>query len=295
MNTAASVRARLLNASKLSGEDFQSVLVRYVIERFLYRLGKSKHRDAFLLKGAMLFVLWRGHPHRPTKDLDLLGFGDPTPEEVAKRITDIVGVPCHDGVVFEPGSIETERIKEDADYEGIRIRLIARLEQAKVRIQVDVGFGDAVIAEPSASTFPTIIDRIEAPVLRVYPPEVVVAEKLQAMVVLDIRNSRMKDFFDLWVLARTRTFQLVPLSAAIRATFERRNTVLPDRRPFALTDPFLLDAGKVQQWTGFVKRLRLDSETPFLVAVGKEIARFLDPVFAQSPAEKTWPPGGPWT
>lgn len=167
----------------------------------MYRLGKSRHRDAFLLKGAMLFVLWRGNPHRPTKDLDLLGFGDPTPEEVAKRIADIAGVPCDDGVVLDSGTIETERIKEDADYEGVRIRLLARLEQAKVRIQIDVGFGDAVTAEPPASTFPTIIDRIEAPVLRVYPPEVVVAEKLQAMVVLDIRNSRMKDFFDLWVLA----------------------------------------------------------------------------------------------
>lgn len=223
---------RTIAQCEQSGEDFQSVLVRYVIERFLYRLGKSQHREAFLLKGAMLFVLWRGNLHRPTKDLDLLGFGDPTPEEVAKRIVDIIGVPCEDGVVFESGSIETERIKEDADYEGVRIRLFARLEQAKVRIQIDVGFGDAVMMEPAPSTFPTIIDRVEAPVLRVYPPEVVVAEKLQAMVALDIRNSRMKDFFDLWVLARTRTFQLVPLSAAIRATFERRNTALPDRAPF---------------------------------------------------------------
>ncbi|MBM3739612.1 MAG: nucleotidyl transferase AbiEii/AbiGii toxin family protein [Acidobacteria bacterium] len=294
MNTAASVRARLLNASKQSGEDFQSVLVRYVIERFLYRLGKSQHCDAFLLKGAMLFVLWRGNPHRPTKDLDLLGFGDPTPEQVAKRIADIAGVPCDDGVVFDSGTIEIERIKEDADYEAVRIRLLARLEQAKVRIQIDVGFGDAVMMAPSLSTFPTIIDRVATPVLRVYPPEAVVAEKLQAMVVLDIRNSRMKDFFDLWVLARTRAFQLVPLSAAIRATFDRRNTLVPDRIPFALTDSFLLDAGKVQQWTGFVKRLRLDPAMPSLAVVGNEIARFLDPVFTQTPGERTWPPGGPW-
>lgn len=294
MNTAASIRARLLNASKKSGDEFQSVLSRYLIERFLYRLGKSQHRDVFLLKGAMLFVVWRGNLHRPTKDLDLLGFGDPTPSEVAKRIADIAAVACDDGVIFEAGSIETELIKEDADYEGVRVHLLARLEQAKVRLQIDIGFGDAVTMEPDPAVFPTILDRVDAPILRTYPAEVVIAEKLHAMVVLDIRNSRMKDFYDLWVLARSRSFRLHRLTAAIRATFERRTTAFPDCTPFALTSAFLTDPGKVQQWSGFVQRLRLDPATPTLAEVGNEIAEFLHPVFDRHPDERTWSPGGPW-
>jgi predicted nucleotidyltransferase component of viral defense system len=294
MNTAASIRARLLNASKKSGEEFQSVLSRYLIERFLYRLGKSQHREAFLLKGAMLFVVWRGNLHRPTKDLDLLGFGDPAPSEVAKRIADIAEVACNDGVIFQAGSIETEFIKEDADYEGVRVHLLARLEQAKVRMQIDIGFGDAVTREQAPAVFPTILDRVDAPILRTYPAEVVIAEKLHAMVVLDIRNSRMKDFYDLWVLARGRSFVLNQLAAAIHATFERRKTMLPDRMPFALTSSFLTDPGKVQQWTGFVQRLRLDPATPALAEVGNEIAEFLRPVFGPRSEERTWSPGGPW-
>lgn len=294
MNTAASIRARLLNASKKAGDDFQSVLSRYLIERFLYRLGKSQHRDAFLLKGAMLFVVWRGHLHRPTKDLDLLGFGDPAPSEVAKRIADIAEVACDDGVIFEAGSIETAFIKEDADYEGVRVHLLARLEQAKVRMQIDIGFGDAVTIERAPARFPTILDRVDAPILRTYPAEVVIAEKLHAMVVLDIRNSRMKDFYDLWVLARSRSFRLNQLAASIHATFERRKTALPDRMPFALTSSFLTDPGKVQQWSGFARRLRLDPATPTLAEVGSEIAEFLRPIFGAQSEDRTWSPGGPW-
>ncbi len=216
MNSPASIRARLLNVSKQSGEDFQAILTRYAIERFLYRLGASGQRDAFILKGAMLFVAWQGNLHRPTKDLDLLGFGSPSAEDVALRIREIARMPGDDGIVFDPDSVVTEVIKEDAEYEGVRAKLVATLEQARIRMQIDVGFGDAVQPEPRTSEFPTVLKQIEPPILRMYPPEVVIAEKLHAMVVLDIRNSRMKDFFGMWYLARTRSFDLSLLRGAIK-------------------------------------------------------------------------------
>ena len=163
MNTAASIRARLLNASKKSGEAFQSLLVRYAVERFLYRLGKSSHQNSFVLKGAMLFVAWGGRPHRPTKDLDLLGFGDPGQADVARRIAEIAAGTYEDGIEFDLGSIKTELIKEDAEYEGVRVQLTARLEHARVPLQIDIGFGDAVTPEPVTIQFPTILERVEAP------------------------------------------------------------------------------------------------------------------------------------
>lgn len=294
MNSPASIRACLLNVSKNSGEDFQAVLTRYAIERFLYRLGASDERDSFILKGAMLFIAWQGNLHRPTKDLDLLGFGQASPEDVSRRIREIVELPGDDGIVFEPDTLVTDVIKEDAEYEGIRARLVARLEQAKIRMQIDVGFGDAVQPSPGMAVFPTILPHVEPPVLRMYPPDVVVAEKLHAMVVLDIRNSRMKDFYDLWYLARTRSFGLATLRQAVANTFERRKTPLPVELPFALTDQFLTDATKLQQWTAFLRRLRLESDTPDLATLGQSVAEFAGPIFWVTSEMSTWKPGGPW-
>ena len=294
MSTAASVRARLLNTSKQSGEVFQSLLVRYAIERFLFRLGKSAHRNDFLLKGAMLFIVWGGRPHRPTKDLDLLGFGEPSPKDVARRVAEIAALPGEDGIEFNIASIETELIKEDAEYEGVRVHLIARLDQARVPLQIDIGFGDAVVPEPLSILYPTIFEQSEAPSLRIYPAEVVIAEKLHAMVVLDIRNSRMKDFYDLWFLARAQSFDFAALATAIRSTFERRRTPVPTALPFALTTTFLEDAGKVQQWAGFIRRQQLAAETPSLAGVGQEVAEFVRPLFGAAQAVQRWEPGGPW-
>jgi hypothetical protein len=205
----------------------------------------------------MLFVAWQGNLHRPTKDLDLLGFGSPSVEDVARRIRAIVHIPADDGIVFDPDSVVTEIIKENAEYEGVRAKLVATLEQARIRMQIDVGFGDAVQPEPIASEFPTVLKNIASPILRMYPAEVVIAEKLHAMVVLDIRNSRMKDFFDLWYLARTRSFSWSLLRGAIDATFKRRGTMVPTEIPFALTGEFLLNETKRQQWRGFLSRLQL--------------------------------------
>lgn len=292
MNSPASVRARLSKVSKQSGEDFQAVLTRFAIERFLYRLGQSSQRDNFVLKGAMLFVAWEGNLHRPTKDLDLLGFGPPSPEDVARRIREIVLEPADDGIEFDADSVETEVIKEDAEYEGVRAKFQARLEQARIRMQVDVGFGDAVEPQPYTGQFPSILKEIPSPNLRMYPAEAVVAEKVHAMDVLDIRNSRMKDFYDVWHLAKTREFELVGLRDAFRATFERRQTALPTEVPFALTETFLRNELKIEQWGAFVKRLHLDG-VPELAEVGAVIARFVEPVLQADQLRPIWPAGGP--
>jgi predicted nucleotidyltransferase component of viral defense system len=217
-NLAASVRHRLTDLARKQGEDFQFVLTRYVIERLLYRLSRSQYRDAFVLKGAMLFRVWTEQVHRPTRDLDLLSRGEPSSETLTKTFRDICGLAVEDdGLIFDPAMVTAERIKEDQEYEGIRIACQARLGQARIALQIDVAFGDTVVPGPANVTYPAMLD-FASPVLRAYPQETVVAEKFQAMVMLGIANSRMKDFFDLWTLANALEFDGASLSRAIRAT-----------------------------------------------------------------------------
>ena len=291
-NSAESIRARLLDLARARREDFQLTLSQYAIERFLYRLGQSGFQDLFVLKGAMLFVLWEGHLHRPTRDLDFLGYGSPDLETIAGIFRQVSAIEADDGIAFDMTDLRVERIKEDADYEGVRLSFLARLAGARIPMQIDVGFGDA--ASPVPATFPVLLP-LDPPQIQAYQRETVIAEKLQAMVVLDIRNSRMKDFFDLWAMCRTWPFDLEPLRKAIVSTFERRSTPLPTKTPFALTDGFLLDAQKTAQWRGFLRRLRLQDETPDLHIVGGELREFLKPVLlADAPQALTWPAGGPW-
>ena len=219
-NTAASIRTRLLALAQNKGEDYQRVLGRYAIERFLYRLGRSPYRDKFAVKGATLFTLWTGHTHRPTKDLDLLGRGTSSAiEEVEMTIRAICGIQHEDGMVFHNESVEGARIKEDDEYDGVRIKLLAELAGARIPLQIDIGFGDAVYPEPELASFPVLLP-MEAPLIRAYPRESAIAEKFHAMVVLDIRNSRMKDFYDVWLMASTWTFQMASLRSAIFISFE---------------------------------------------------------------------------
>lgn len=291
-NSAESIRARLLALAKSRREDFQPTLSHFAIERLLYRLGQSAHRDQFVLKGALLFVLWKGQLHRPTRDLDLLGYGSPDLDTVASIFREVCRIEADDGITFDTTGLRAERIKEDGDYEAVRLSFLARLAGARIPMQIDVGFGDVV--SPVPVTFPALLP-LAPPHIYAYQRETVIAEKLQAMVVLDIRNSRMKDFFDLWVLCRTWSFELEPLRTAIVSTFERRSTALPTDPPFALTDDFLLDEQKTAQWEGFLRRLRLQEETPDLKTVGGELKAFLAPVLSTDARETfTWPPGGPW-
>src|SRR5450432_2241445 len=296
-NIAESVRARLLNLSKQRGDEFQLTLANYVIERFLYRLGQSPLRDKFVLKGAVLFRVWMGQSHRPTKDLDLLGNGSSELSQVAQAIREVCLVEADDGLVFDLDAIQAERIREDAEYEGVRIRFRAELAAAQIPLQIDVGFGDAITPDPSLTTVPSMLG-MDPPQVLAYPRETVVAEKLHAMVILDISNTRMKDFYDLWFLSRSWPFQLIALADAIRATFERRGTPLPAGTPFALTPEFHSDGQKSLQWKAFVKRLRLDSSTPALDEIAEAIKRFIEAPVAEARSrtavEKTWLVSSGW-
>ena len=294
---AASVRQRLLNRARADGDDFQVLLTRYVLERFLYRLGQSEHHDRFVVKGAMLFVLWEGDLHRTTRDLDLLGSGPSGIADVEQDVRDILAIEVEDdGVIFAPETVQGGLIREEQEYEGVRVTAEARLGNARVRLKVDVGFGDAVTPDAEEATFPTLLDS-PPPVLWVYPKETVVAEKLQAMVSLGILNSRMKDFYDLWHLAQRDAFEGPALTEAVRATFDRRETPIPDAAPLALSDGFALDAVKQTQWRAFVRRGRVNDEAA-LSEVIKSLRGFLLPVLqaarANSPLDERWEPGGPW-
>ena len=296
-NVAASHRARLLALARERREDFQFLLGRWAIERFLYRLSISDHKDRFVLKGAMFFIAWAGQLHRPTRDLDLLAWGSPDLEEVTAAIRAICAMECDDGLQFELHGVEGERIKEDAEYAGVRVWVPASLDRAKVRLQIDVGFGDAVDPEPQEVTFPVLLP-LEPPRLRAYPPEAMVAEKLHAMVLLGIANSRMKDFFDIWTLASSCQFRLPVLVGSIRSTFQRRSTPLPTGTPLALTDEFLEDASKKAQWGAFVRRLGLPEGPPSLKDVGGLLGQFLLPALTSAAStealDRTWNPPGPW-
>ncbi|HYM77071.1 MAG TPA: nucleotidyl transferase AbiEii/AbiGii toxin family protein [Candidatus Dormibacteraeota bacterium] len=296
-NTAASIRTRLLALAQSKGEDYQRVLGRYAIERFLYRLGRSPHRDKFALKGANLFTLWTGQTHRPTKDLDLLGRGSSAIGEVEETIRAICGIQEKDGIVFDNKSVEGTKIKEEDEYDGVRVKFRAELAGARIPMQIDIGFGDAIYPEPELASFPVLLP-MEAPVIRAYPREASIAEKFHAMVVLDIRNSRMKDFYDIWFMANTWTFDRAYLRRAILASFERRGTAIPMELPFALTSEFLNDPQKNQQWAAFVSRLNPGDKAPSLEEVGAILRTFLLPcISGRTPTEggiRSWTPDRHW-
>ncbi len=297
-DVAASVRQRLLNRSRERGEDFQLTLIYYALERLMYRLSRSAHRDRFILKGALLFSVWSHIPHRATRDLDLLGQGDPNVDALVQAFQEICRVPVEDdGLAFMAETISGREIREGDEYQGVRLSFEARLGVARIPIQVDIGFGDAVLPKPEPLKYPTILD-FPAPWLLAYPRETVVAEKFHAMVELGIANSRMKDFFDLWFLAGQFDCEGESLSRSIRATFERRNTSLPMVPPLCLTSEFSTDRDKQAQWRGFLKRTGLYVESLTLEQVLPRLERFLmPPILAAAKGEvfdSNWPAGGPW-
>lgn len=295
---AASVRQRLMNIARDRKEDFQLVLSRYALERLLFRVSLSEYRDQFLLKGATLFQLWSGQPHRPTRDLDLLGRGDPSIERFEQLFRDVCEqVVDEDGLTFLANTVRAEQIKEEDEYQGLRVRFEARLGNARVPVQIDVGFGDAVVPGPERVTFPTLLE-FPAPELNAYPRETVVAEKYQAMVSLGIANSRMKDFYDIWTLARQFEFQGTRLAASIQATFDRRRTPLPTEAPLALTAGFSEDRLKQTQWRAFLRKGRLTEDDVELTDVVAVLVPFLMPptnaLAGRAAFEAHWSPAGPW-
>jgi predicted nucleotidyltransferase component of viral defense system len=297
-NIAASVRERLYQLAQKRGEDVQLMLTRYGLERLLYRLGQSSYRDRFVLKGAMLFSLWGGEMYRATRDVDFLGFGDSSIREIEKVFRELCVVPVEDdGLVFEAETVVAGPIRDAMDYGGVRVTLEARLGQARIPIQADIGFGDAVTPAAEDIEYPTLLDA-PAPKVRAYPRETVVAEKYEATVRLGIANSRMKDFYDLWVMARTFDFDGEKLSEAIRRTFERRKTDLPKSAPTAFTPEFYEDNAKQTQWQAFLRKGLATKETITLVKAVEVIRDFLMPpteaIISGKAFKMRWPLGGPW-
>ncbi|WP_026437664.1 nucleotidyl transferase AbiEii/AbiGii toxin family protein [Acidovorax sp. JHL-9] len=259
-NVAASVRARLLNVAKAQGVDFNQVLVRFALERILYRLAQSQHAERFLLKGALLFTLWYDMPHRATRDADLLGFGASDLDAVAQTFREIAAVAVDDGIAFDPASVMVEEIRKEAGYGGVRVVITGELAKARCKTQIDVGFGDAVTPAPVDSVYPVLLDDLPAPRLRTYPTYTVVAEKLHAIALLGMTNSRLKDYFDLSVLLERETLDSELLAKAIRATFERRGMAVPGALPIGLSDEFAHDPSRQALWLTFLKKNELAPE-----------------------------------
>jgi hypothetical protein len=274
------------------------MLTRYALERLLFRLSISPHKDHFILKGAMLYAAWLEDPFRTTRDLDLLSFGDREAERLVAIFRDIcVQAVDEDGLNFDAEHIVAEPIRDDQTYGGLRLRTSARLGTAVIPIQIDIGFGDVVTPDPSELEYPVLLDQ-PVPKLNAYPRETVAAEKFEAMVVLDLANSRMKDFYDLLAMSRLFTFEGATLAAAIRATFKRRATPVPREHPPSLTGAFSDDPQKVQQWRSFLAREPLLIDEPELPTVIREIGDFIMPAAhgaiddGQMPG--CWAPDGGW-
>jgi predicted nucleotidyltransferase component of viral defense system len=255
-NIAASVRQKLANYAKENDLDFNLLLYRFANERFLYRLSISEYKDQFLLKGATLFTIWFDAPHRPTRDIDLLGFGSNEIADIEEIFIELCRIETEDGLLMDAESVKGIEIKEGEEYQGVRISLLAFLGKARINLQVDVGFGDAVMPKAEMIKIPTVL-ALPAPELRAYQKETVIAEKFEALVKLGMLNSRMKDFWDLYILIGEFEFDQKLLQKAIKATFERRQTTLTDKLPIALTEEFINDKGKQTQWNAFLRKNKL--------------------------------------
>jgi hypothetical protein len=279
-NMSASVRQRLLNYAKVRGRPFAEILQYYAMERFLYRLSASPHVEAFTLKGALLLTAWQAPISRPTMDIDLLGRTDNDVDTVVTLMHDISQLAVSDdGIAFDPGSFTGEVIREDADYAGVRTRFIGQVDGARVHMQIDIGFGDVMTPGPETLTYPTILD-FPAPRLSGYSRETVVAEKLQALVQLRMFNTRMKDYFDLWLLTRQPELNKDVMATAIKRTFANRGMEI-DPSPIGLSSAFGDDPTKQMQWSAFLKRARLTEVPSSLSEVIEELRKFFRPVFSR--------------
>lgn len=257
---AASVRARLLNIAKAQRVDFTQVLVRFALERMLYRISESAHADRFLLKGALLFTLWYDMPHRATRDADLLGFGASDLESVIKTFRDIASVAVNDGIRFDPESVTAEEIRKDAGYVGARVLITGEIAKARCKTQIDIGFGDAVTPGPVDATYPVLINDLPAPRLRTYPVYTVISEKLHAIALLGMTNSRLKDYLDLAVLLDRETLDTEILMSAIAATFGRCGMPVPTTLPVGLSEEFAIDPSRQALWHAFLKKNELSQQ-----------------------------------
>ncbi|MBE94149.1 nucleotidyl transferase AbiEii/AbiGii toxin family protein [Marinobacter sp.] len=293
-NTAASVRQNLLNKSREEKRPFQELLQYYAMERFLYRLSQSPCSDCFTLKGALMLWAMQGPNSRPTRDIDMLGQTSNEPESILAQVRDIIAAEVtDDGLRFDADSLKAEAITEDADYQGLRVTFTGILDKAKIQMQLDIGFGDPIFPFPSWLELPALLD-FPAARIKCYTPESSIAEKFQAMVNLGELNSRMKDFYDIWLLSRQHEFRLENLKGAVEGTFRKRGTDIPEASPF----PAAFVDSKQPQWQAFRKRLGQDHVPEVFSEVVKAVIEFLGPVMAGTLAktpEEIWHPPGPWS
>ena len=292
-NIAASIRQRLLNKAKENSRPFNEILQYYGLERFLYRLSASKYADKFILKGALLFTVWQQSEIRSTVDIDLLGTTSNEPEAITKVFRDICKAKVEDdGLRFDDSSITAEQITVDADYQGVRVQLYGYLGTARIRVQVDIGFSDVITPGPEIYDYPTILDLPE-PKLNCYNKETMIAEKLQAMVKLDILNSRMKDIYDIWVLSRRFEFKSTSLKSSIVNTFNRRETEVTENIT-TFTERYYQNDEKLKQWQGFLRKSKVSDVSQDLSEITGDIKNFIEPVLTSivhaKEFKKTWKP-----
>ncbi len=296
-NVAASVHGRLRNLARDQGANYNLMLQRYAAERFLYRLSASPEVDRFTLKGAALFRIWTERQLRPTRDVDFLAEDRAT---IPTALEAVCRIPCpEDGVVFHPTTIQIDDIRHEQQYGGLRVKIRGNLGQTRLHLQIDIGFGDVITPEREEQDYPTLLD-LPVPRLWTYPRETLVAEKLEAMVSLGMRNSRAKDLWDVACLARRFAFDGETLRTAIAQTFRRRRTSFGGERPLSLLPGYYEDAARSQHWQVLRRQIATtDADGPArLVDAGEELRRFLGPVYdsllEESPFTQAWPPGGPW-
>ena len=293
----ASVRQRLLNQARAKARPFQELLQYFAMERFLYRLANSSVADRFVLKGALLLTVWQAPLSRPTMDIDLAGRTSNELDHISEVVRSVCKVRTEpDGIEFDPTSIEIARIKEGAEYEGVRVTFTATLARARIPMQIDIGFGDVIVPAPTQVEYPTLLD-FPAPVLLAYPKETVVAEKLEALTKLGLLNSRVKDYYDLALLSRTYPFVGSTLVDAIVATFRHRKTVI-EKEPIGLTETYYADPARSLQWLAFLRRSRFVEQPDDLKQLVVEVRRFAIPVLTAASTGHTlaqWHAGGPWS
>jgi len=296
---AASIHQRLLNLSREKGEDFNLTLTRYAAERLLFRLSRSKHADRFVLKGAMLIAVWTEASYRPTRDLDFLGRGNASEEEMRRIFSDLCRSQVEpDGLEFDPDGIRVTEIREEQAYPGQRVKVAGKLKKAAVIVQADIGFGDVITPGAVEIEYPTLLEGLPRPRIRAYSKESVIAEKLQAMIALGMSNSRMKDFYDVFIMGKQFGFDGPPLKKAIAATFQRRQTPLPSLAPLALSEEFFQNQDKIKQWKAFLSSNGLSDAPADLQKVISSINKFLLPPLQAASGrmsfKQRWPRGGPW-
>ncbi len=297
MNTAASVRQRLLNKARGSNRPFNELLQHFAMERFLYRLSESEYGDRFVLKGALLLQVWEAPFVRPTMDIDVLGRTSNAPEALVAIVRAICRQAVEDdGLQFDDESVSGAAITEEADYAGVRLRFHGKLGTARVKMQVDVGFGDVITPEPSLVDYPTLLG-FPAPRLLAYPREAVVAEKFQVMLHRGMFNSRLRDYFDIWLLSRSFSFDGARLAEAIKKTCTHRDTPILER-PVGLSAGFAAEVARRTQWRAFLRKSKLEDAPSELATLVEEVGKFLGPIAQalsqDSDFQYVWDPRGPW-